>query len=50
VETIEPQTHRPTAPDQPGILIEVAVAPRSGSPVLDILLAHGWLEAEAPVP
>ena len=50
VETSEPQTRRPTAPNQPGIPIEVAVAPRSGSPMLDVLLAHGWLEAEAPVP
>jgi hypothetical protein len=46
VETGEPQTGRPTAPEQPGIPIEVAVAPRSGSPVLDVLLARGWRMAE----
>jgi hypothetical protein len=39
---------RPVAPDQPGIAAEVAVAPRSGSPVLDVLLHHGWLEGEEP--
>ena len=39
---------RPVAPDQPGIAAEVAVAPRSGSPVLDVLLAHGWLEGAEP--
>jgi acetyl esterase/lipase len=46
VETGEPQRGQPAAPDQPGIPVEVAVAPRSGSPVLDVLLAHGWRKAE----
>jgi len=42
VETAEPQPGRPAAPDQPGIPIEVAVAPQSGDPILDMLLADGW--------
>jgi hypothetical protein len=42
-ETAEPQTEQPTAPDAPVRLDpEVAVAPHSGSPTVDILLASGW--------
>ena len=42
-ETAEPQTEQPTAPDEPGrIDPEVAVAPRSGSAIIDVLLAQGW--------
>jgi hypothetical protein len=41
VETAETPS-KPMAPAQPGIRFEVAAAPRSGSPVLDILLARGW--------
>lgn len=43
VETAEPQAGRPTAPapgDQP--VVEVAVAPRTGSPILDLLRHEGW--------
>ena len=49
-ETAEPQVERPTAPDEPARLDpEVAVAPRSGSAIVDVLLAHGWRE-ETPGP
>jgi hypothetical protein len=42
-ETAEPQTEQPTAPQEPARLDpEVAVAPRSGSAVVDVLLAYGW--------
>ena len=42
-ETAEPQTEQPTAPDALASLDpEVAVAPRSGSAVVDVLLADGW--------
>jgi Papain family cysteine protease len=42
-ETAEPQTEQPTAPDEPARLDpEVAVAPHSGSPVIDLLQAQGW--------
>jgi hypothetical protein len=42
-ETAEPQTEQPTVPYDPARLgSEVAVAPRSGSPVIDVLLAEGW--------
>jgi hypothetical protein len=42
-ETAEPQTEQPTAPSAPDSLDpEVAVAPRSGSAVVDVLLADGW--------
>jgi hypothetical protein len=42
-ETAEPQTEQPTAPSAPAALDpEVAVAPRSGSAVVDVLLADGW--------
>jgi hypothetical protein len=48
VDTAEPQTEQPTAPDEPGRLDpEVAVAPHSGSPIIDVLLAEGW-RTEAP--
>jgi papain like protease len=46
VETAEPQTGQPTAPEQPAHLdAEVAVAPRSGRPVVDLLQAQGWRPA-----
>jgi hypothetical protein len=42
-ETAEPQTEQPTAPDEPARLDpEVAVAPHSGSAIVDVLLAEGW--------
>jgi len=42
-QTAEPQTEQPTAPDEPARLdSEVAVAPRSGGAVIDVLLARGW--------
>jgi hypothetical protein len=42
-ETAEPQTEQPTAPMTPAALDpEVAVAPRSGSAVVDVLVANGW--------
>jgi hypothetical protein len=42
-ETAEPQTERPSAPTEPARLdSEVAVAPHSGSPVIDVLVAQGW--------
>ena len=47
-ETAEPQTEQPTAPSEPARLDpEVAVAPRSRSPVVDLLLAEGWRADEA---
>jgi hypothetical protein len=49
VETSEPQVEVPTAPpDGPGILIEVADAPRTGSPILDVLISEGWEVKEKP--
>jgi hypothetical protein len=46
-ETAEPQTEQPTAPSAPASLDpEVAVAPRSGSAVVDVLLADGWRVAK----
>jgi hypothetical protein len=42
VETAEPQVERPSAPDQAGLGVEVAVAPRTGSPTLDVLLDSGY--------
>jgi acetyl esterase/lipase len=46
-ETAEPQTEQPTAPDAPASLDpEVAVAPRSGSAVVDVLVADGWRAAK----
>jgi len=48
-ETAEPQTEQPTAPDEPArIDPEVAVAPRSGSAIIDVLLAQGW-QPEKPL-
>jgi hypothetical protein len=42
-ETAPPQRARPVPPPQgDGIIPEVAVAPRSGSPVMDVLQAVGW--------
>lgn len=42
-ETAEPQTEQPTAPNAPAhVDPEVAVAPHSGTPVVDVLLASGW--------
>jgi Papain family cysteine protease len=42
-DTAEPQTEQPTAPSAPTLLDpDVAVAPRSGSAVVDVLLADGW--------
>lgn len=46
VETAEIPSEPPVAPTQPSLRMEVAVAPHSGSPVLDILLARGWQQAE----
>jgi len=49
VETTEPQTQQPTAPNQPTrLLAEVAVAPRSGSPVIDVMAAEGWRRVRRP--
>jgi hypothetical protein len=46
-DTAEPQTEQPTAPDAPAPLDpEVAVAPHSGSPVVDVLIASGWRVAK----
>ncbi len=46
IETAAPQTQAPTAPPQPGKpVIEVAVAPRSPSPIGDVLDACGWTKA-----
>lgn len=36
----------PMAGPQPGIPMEVAAAPHSGSPVLDILQARGWRQSD----
>ncbi len=45
VETAAPQTQQPVPPPQPeAIVIEVAVAPRSGSPIGDVLVASGWTQ------
>lgn len=42
-ETAPPQLDQPASPPQPQeISVEVAVAPRTGSPVLDILQSYGW--------
>ncbi|MGH2392768.1 MAG: hypothetical protein ACRDGH_04620, partial [Candidatus Limnocylindria bacterium] len=46
VAIAETPSEQPVAPAQPGIGIEVAAAPDSGSPVLDILLARGWRQAD----
>jgi hypothetical protein len=47
VETAERQEGHPAVPDQPGqVRLEVADAPRSGSPILDHLLAAGWQPTE----
>lgn len=47
-ETAPVQLEQPAPPPQPQeVPIEVAVAPRSGSPVLDILQSYGWNEVEA---
>jgi hypothetical protein len=50
-ETTEPQYTRPKAPRQPyGLDPEVAVAPRSGKPTIDVLEYLGWMrESEAGV-
>ena len=42
--TAEPQTQRPAAPRSRKRMPtpEVAVAPRLGSPILDVLDASGW--------
>jgi hypothetical protein len=46
VETAQPQEAQPVAPPQPsGLAPEVAVAPRSGSPILDVLQSEGWAPA-----
>jgi hypothetical protein len=42
VETAEPQVEVPSAPRQEGLAVEVAVAPRTGSPTLDVLLEAGY--------
>jgi hypothetical protein len=44
VEVAEPQTQAPKAPPpaEPGPIPEVAVAPRSEFPVVDILQGEGW--------
>lgn len=42
------QLEQPVSPPQPQkVSIEVAVAPRSGSPVLDILQSYGWNPVES---
>jgi hypothetical protein len=44
-ETAAPQTEQPAAPREPARLDpEVAVAPHSGSPVIDVLRSRGWRE------
>jgi hypothetical protein len=46
--TAPAQLEQPAPPPQPQeVPIEVAVAPRSGSPVLDILQSYGWNEVES---
>ncbi len=43
VAVAEGQTDRPVAPPQPDrLVVEVAVAPRSGSAIGDVLQASGW--------
>jgi hypothetical protein len=43
VDTAKPQRGRPVAPQKPFDLEpEVAVAPRSGSPIVDVLMDVGW--------
>ena len=45
VETAEPQAERPVAPGAGARpVVEVAVAPRSGSPILDLLHHEGWTQ------
>jgi hypothetical protein len=46
VHTAEPAGSGAAAPEHPGVRLEVAAAPASGSPVLDILLARGWQRGE----
>ena len=41
-ETMDAPRRRALAPQQAGLSIEASSAPRSGSPVLDVLLARGW--------
>ena len=49
VELGEAQKQQPTAPKfGQGIGVEVAVAPRSGSPILDVLQAEGWRPVKPP--
>jgi hypothetical protein len=50
METAAPQQERPLPPPQPAELpyaFEVAVAPHSGSSVIDVLEAEGWEAEEA---
>lgn len=42
VETAEQQTIRPQSPPQPTVPIEVADAPTSGAPIIDLMAAEGW--------
>jgi pimeloyl-ACP methyl ester carboxylesterase len=42
VETAPPQTQVPEAPAQPGLSREVAIAPTTGSPTLDVLESAGY--------
>jgi hypothetical protein len=47
VETSAAQPEQPTPPPQPNrMVVEVAVAPRTGSPILDVLQASGYALAE----
>ena len=47
VETSAAQQEQPTPPPQPHrMVVEVAVAPRTGSPILDVLEASGYIVAD----
>ena len=46
-ETAPPQTQQPEAPNQPGLTLEVADAPRTGSPILDVLQSSGYSVVDA---
>jgi hypothetical protein len=47
-ETAAAPTEQPEAPSQEGLPLEVADAPKSGSPILDVLQASGYKVIDAP--
>lgn len=48
-DTPPPQTQQPQAPKQPrDLLLEVAVAPPSGKPIVDVLESVGYTRVETP--